>query len=124
IAPKGTPEAFGSFWAQVTDIGSMAAGQVGPEHPYVPTRLAVLVTDPAPGGDLPPGLARWPLSTPIREFGALVGATDRCGVVEGPELPALLAAVEQANVLSQWTDGTTGGRILVVRPVLPGEAAP
>ena len=45
---------------------------------------------------------------------------DRCGVVEGEDLTPFLAAVDKANQLTRWTDGTTGDRALVVRP-LPGE---
>jgi hypothetical protein len=45
-------------------------------------------------------------------------------VVEGAELPPFLAAAGQANQLTRWTDGTTGDRVLIVRPLLPGEPAP
>jgi hypothetical protein len=84
------------------------------------------VTDPPtddPG--LKPGLAQWPLTTPLREFGTAFGAgTDRCGVIEGADLALLLPAVQEANTLTQWTDGTTGGRVLVVRPLVQGEPDP
>ena len=125
-APPGTPEAFAGYWAQLADVSSLAQGELGGDQPYVPTRVAVLITDPAPAEDgLEPALAQWPLSQPLREFGVATGTgDDRCGVVEGAELPAFLTAAGQANQLSQWTDGTTGGRMLVVRPMLPGEPDP
>jgi hypothetical protein len=125
VPPAGTPEAFGSYWAQLSNPASLAGeSELGPEGPYVPTRVAVLVTDP-PADDpgLEPGIAQWPLITPIREFGAQLG-TDRCGLVEGAELPAFLTAAGQANQLTRWTDGTTGDRVLIVRPLLPGEPDP
>jgi hypothetical protein len=126
VPPPGSPEAFGQFWSQVNDVAGLAVGELGPERRYEPTRLAVLVTDP-PTDDsgLKPGLARWPLTTPLREFGTGFGTgTDRCGVVEGADLALLLPAVQAANALTQWTDGTTGGRVLVVRPLVQGEADP
>jgi hypothetical protein len=124
--PAGTPEAFGTFWALLSDVSTLAQGELGPEQPHIPSRVAVLITDP-PADDpgLEPGIAQWPLTTPIREFGAETGtADDRCGIVGGAELPAFLAAAGQANQLTRWTDGTTGGRVLVVRPLLPGEPDP
>lgn len=126
VPPAGSPEAFGQFWSQVNDVAAIADGELGPEQHYQPTRLAVLVTDP-PKDDpqLKPGLAEWPLSTPLREFGtAFGGDTDRCGVVEGADLALLLPAAQEANALTRWTDGTTGGRVLVVRPLVPGEPSP
>jgi hypothetical protein len=124
--PPGTPEAFGTYWANLTNVASLAGeSELGPEQPYVPTRVAVLVTDPpAEDPGLEPGLAQWPLTTPIREFGVLVGEGDRCGIVEGAELGPFLAAAGQANQLTRWTDGTTGDRVLLVRPLLPGEPDP
>ena len=126
VPPAGSPEAFGQFWSQVSDVAAIAGDELGPEQRYEPTRLAVLVTDP-PKDDsgLKPGLAQWPLTTPLREFGtAFGGGTDRCGVVEGADLALLLPAAQEANALTQWTDGTTGGRVLVVRPLVPGEPDP
>lgn len=123
-AAPGTPEAFGGYWGLVSDVSSLAQGELGKEQRYIPTRLAVLITDPPPDEGLQPGIAQWPLSTPIREFGIQAGGGDRCGIVEGAELPKFLAAAGTANQLTQWTDGTTGGRVLIVRAVLPGEADP
>ena len=60
----GTPEAFGTFWAMLSDVSSLAGGEVGAEQPYVPTRLAVLVTEPQAGdGGIEPGSPSGP-STP------------------------------------------------------------
>lgn len=126
VPPPGSPEAFGLFWSQVSDPGGIAGGELGKEQRYQPKRLAVLVTDP-PKDDsaLKPGRAQWPLATPLREFGTPFGGlTDRCGVVEGADLALLLPAVQEANAMTQWTDGITGGRVLVVRPLVPGEPGP
>lgn len=125
VPPAGTPEAFGTYWAQLSDVSTLAQGEVGPEQPYLPARVAVLITDPPSEDGLEPGLAQWPLRQPMREFGVETGnAGDRCGIVEGSELPAFIAAASKANQLTQWTDGTTGGRVLVLRPLLPGEPDP
>jgi hypothetical protein len=126
VPPAGSPEAFGQFWSQANDVAALAQSELGPEQPYQATRIAVLVTDPPKDdGGLKPGLAQWPLTTPLREFGSPFGAgTDRCGVVQGADLARLVPAVRQANALTQWTDGTTGGRVLVVRPLVTGEPSP
>ena len=126
IGAPGTPEGFASYWALLSDVASIAQGELGREQPYVPDRVAVLITDPpADEPGLEPGLAQWPLTTPLREFGTETGvAADRCGIVEGSDVAPFLAAAGAANQLTRWTDGTTGDRLLVVRPLLPGEPNP
>ena len=126
VPPPASPEAFGLFWSQVSDLGGIAAGELGKDQPYQPTRLAVLVTDPPKddSGSSPASRSgRWrPRSASSARRS--VGSTDRCGVVEGADLALLLPAVQEANAMTQWTDGITGGRVLVVRPLVPGEPGP
>lgn len=122
----GSPEAFGTFWALLLSAGDWLGADLGVEHPYVPERLAVLVTAPALDGQgLAGGVMTWPLEGTLATFGRPYGgATDRCGLVEGEDLAALLPAVEQANELTRWADGSGDVRGLIVRIVLPGEPDP
>ncbi len=114
-----------AFVRALGDLGSwLPEGAVGPEEPYEPQALRVLVE---PWREAPdPALAQpevpWPL-------GSLAGFGDptelapgaRCGLVEGPDLRALLPLVERANELTPWTSG--GQRyLLTFRPLLPDES--
>ena len=122
----GTPEAFGQFWANVHDIGSWLAPELGPETPYIADRFAILLVEPVVDGFLPPSTALWPLDVPMSQFGvAWVGSPPaRCGVIEGDALKAALAAFGEANELTRWTDDTDAVFGAVVRPLFPGEPDP
>lgn len=124
----GTPEAFGAFWTQLSDLGTFLGGELESEQQvYEPERLAVLVTaEPPEQADLPQPPMAWPLDRPLDEVGAPFpgSATERCFVAEGDDLTALLPAVRQANQLTPWRDATGAERGLVVRVLLPGEPDP
>lgn len=84
-----------------------------------------LVTRPiGPGTATPeiqPGQADWPLPTPLARLGEpywLPGT--RCAVIEGPDLETLLAALRQANSLTEWRSGDQTWT-LFPRPLLPHE---
>ena len=119
----GTPEGFGQFWARIQDVGAWLGTELGPETPYIADRFAVLLVEPVDDASLPPSFARWPLEVPMKQFGvALAGA--RCGVIEGDNLKAALAAFDAANELTRWTDDTDAVFGAIVRPLLPGEPDP
>jgi hypothetical protein len=48
----------------------------------------------------------------------------RCGIVEGADLPGVLAAFGSANELTRWRDGTGAELGVVARPLFPGESDP
>jgi hypothetical protein len=122
-APPGTPEAFGGYWARVHDIGSWIPGELGAEALYTSDRLAIVVTEPKLDATLPPTFAQWPLAAPMAQFGVDWHAA-RCGVVEGADLAAALAAFGSANEYTRWTDDNDALYGVVARPLVPGEPAP
>ncbi len=128
-AAPGTPESFAGYWARISDPAGWLAGELGAETPFEPERLAILLTAPVEDAALQQGIAAWPLETPMLEFGVdLAGAAGdppaRCGVVEGADLAAALAAFRTANELTRWTDGTGDQLGIVARPLFPGEPDP
>jgi hypothetical protein len=123
VAPPGTPEAFGQFWAQVHDVASWLAAELGPETPYKTDRLAILLIEPVPDPAVQPSIARWPLGVAMAQFGVdWHGA--RCGVVDGGDLAGALAAFGAANELTRWTDDGNAQLSVVARPIFPGEPDP
>jgi hypothetical protein len=125
-AAPGTPEAFGQFWARVQDVGSWLPGELGAESPYVTDRLAVLLTEPMLDATLKPTVARWPIPGRLSEFGVELSGTPsaRCGVIEGADLAAALAAFGAANGYTRWTDDTNAQVGVVARPLVPREPDP
>ncbi len=126
----GTPAAFGQFWRQLTesDWASDWPGEgTGPQQPYQPTAYSVLVGPaPVPDPQLGADIARWPLATPIAQFGTRVlDGGYRCGTVDGPDASRLSAALATANSLTQWTQSETTSATfgLVVRPLVAGQDA-
>lgn len=123
IAPPGTPEAFGGFWAQVQGLSAWLQGELGAETPFTIDRLAVVLTEPAVDATVQPGFARWPLAVPMAQFGAeWQGA--RCGVIEGADLAAALGPFGAANELTRWTDDTNSQFSVIARPLFPNEPDP
>jgi hypothetical protein len=122
----GTPEAFGQFWAKIQDIQSWMPGELGAESPYITDRLAVLLSEPVLDATLQPSFARWPLAGEMTKFGVELAGTPpaRCGVIEGSDLTAVLAAFGAANALTRWTDDTDAQFGVVARPLLPREPDP
>jgi hypothetical protein len=123
------------FAAQTFDVTSWVdpANVASGDEPYPIDRLQVVASpiDPSlatpdpndPTANQPP--MDWPLSTPISEatpntdlLGPDPGYT--CGVIEGADAATLVAAAQQANVLTPWiSEGTN--YILWLRPLLPNE---
>jgi hypothetical protein len=114
-----------SFWLDPASIAT-------PDEEYPIERLQVLAEPTTPPTGTPePGSAEnqppmdWPLSTPIAET---LPITDlfgpdmqfNCGVITGEDAARLLAAAQQANVLTPWvSEGNS--YILWIRPLLPDE---
>ncbi len=126
IAPPGTPEAFGQFWAQVHDIPSWLGAELGPETPFDIDRLAILLIEPVPDPAVQPSIAPWPLEVQMATFGVEWPGSPpaRCGVIEGADLAAALTAFGKANALTRWTDRGDKQFSVVARPLFPGEPDP
>jgi hypothetical protein len=123
----GTPEAFGTFWASLSDL-TLLAGDLGPEAPYVADSYAVLAgVEPAEQPSLHEPVAVWPLDQPLATFGKPVGSasTPRCGTARGADAATLRPALEMANQLTPWVDkgadAPSNGIVIQIRPMVPGE---
>ena len=62
----------------------------------------------------------------MRDFGSRCAGSppSLCGVVVDEELPAVLEAFGAANADTIWRDGTGDERVVVARPLYPGEESP
>ena len=122
----GTPEAFGAFWASLSDL-TWLAGDLGAEAPYVADSYALLIgVEPADGPGIGPSVAIWPLEQPIATLGKPVGSAPapRCGTVRGADAATLRPSLESANQLTRWVDEAADradATPLQVRPMVPGE---
>ena len=122
----GTPEAFGAFWASLSDM-TWLAGDLGQEAPYVADSYALLVgVEPVDDPAIRPAVAIWPLEQPIATLGKPVGSapTPRCGTVRGADAATLRPSLESANQLTRWVDegaDRADATPLQVRPMVPGE---
>jgi hypothetical protein len=125
----GTPEAFATFYQNLTDLPSMLGGELGPEQPYTPAGYALLIgVEPMDGAGLAPGIAEWPLSTALADIGQPI-ANDhilpRCGTVrEAADVTTLAAAFGAANQLTRWIDpgdAAADALVLSVRPLFADE---
>jgi hypothetical protein len=123
----GTPEAFGTFWAELGDLGSLVGSELGQDTAYHPDGFALLIgIEPPDDSGLGRQVATWPLDTPIADIGIPVGneLRPRCGTVAGEDAATLEAAFAAANQLTMWVDrgGDPADAVsIAVRPVLPGE---
>lgn len=76
----------------------------------------------APDPSVKPSEKDWPLATPIATMGVPYTLDQsRCLVVEGSDLATMLAALKDANQLTQWMSDDKP-YALFVRPLLPHEA--
>jgi hypothetical protein len=122
----GTPEAFGTFWAALSDL-TWLNGDLGKEAPYVADAYAVLAgVEPAEQPALHEPVAAWPLDQPLATFGKPVGSapTPRCGTARGADAATLRPAFEAANQLTPWVDkdgDRADAKAIQVRPMVPGE---
>jgi hypothetical protein len=123
----GTPEAFGSFWASLADLGWLA-GELGQEAPYVAAAYAVLAgVEPAEQPSLHEPVAVWPLEDRLATFGKPIGSASlpRCGTARSEDATTLRPVLEMANKLTPWVDkgaeSPSNGTPIQVRPMVPGE---
>lgn len=113
----------------------LPSGSIGREEPFIPDRFGVFTHPPDPEGLFSEGVVGggeidWPLGEPIASFGGpLEGYYEppfllvRCGIVEGDDLEAILAAARGASEGTAWL--SEGERYtLVLRPLLPDERRP
>jgi hypothetical protein len=128
VAQPGSPEAFGGFWNQLTDLGSLLGSDIGAEQPYMPTGYAILVAaPPAEDANLPQRRATWPLAGGFAAFGKALadGSGGRCGIVSGADADMLRPLLQAANQLTPWQDPADGSAHgLTVRALLPGDGDP
>ena len=99
----------------------MPEGSVGPEGTYVASAARLFVGDYRPVEDLRRSRCRGRSTTasPTSATPAAPGGY-RCGVVQGEDWEAVLAAATSANTLTPWTDAGERYSILF-RPLLPDE---
>jgi hypothetical protein len=125
--PPGTPAAFAGFWAKLETLPDWLDSELGDPVPYEPDRMAILLTEPALDANLPIEYADWPIDgVAMAHFGVeQPGApTSRCGLVDGDQLAAALAAFADANQYTRWQDGTGAEMGIVARPLFPVEESP
>jgi hypothetical protein len=115
-------QALERFAVQVGDLRSwLPTGSVGEDAPYAPAALRIFVGPYVGDQDLQQAPVAWPLETGLATIGAPTDQGDRCAVLEGADLGAVLPRAERANTLTPWTDG--GERYGIgFRPLLPDES--
>jgi len=125
IADPGTPEAFAAFWQALTMADTWLAPELGPVQPFVPDRVALLLTEPAPNdeGNVP---AEWPFDTPLAEAGvAFPGeAGDRCITLSGDALTQIWPTLRDGTQLTVLVDSDGTQAAPIVRVLVPGDESP
>jgi hypothetical protein len=127
LPAPGTPEAFGTFLANLQSLDSWLAGDLGQQAGYAPTTYALLVGPPPDQQGLEQPILPWPLAGGLAAFGKPLadGSGRRCGVTSAEDAAALRPAFGAANQLTRWRDPVdTALRGVVVQPLLPGDADP
>jgi len=127
-APPGTPEAFASFWQDLGSTGSWLADDLGPSAPYLPERVALMLSTAVPSDpSLPANPVEWPFETPLADSGVPypggeVG--DRCVTLSGAALDAMLPILQSGNQLTVLVDSTGTVRAPIPRVLMPLEPSP
>lgn len=125
VPQAGTPEAFGGFLGQLSNLDPMLGGDLGPQGVYAPAGYGLIVgPPPANQQDLAQPAIPWPLAGGFAAFGKALadGSGGRCGIVTGEDVAALRPALTAANQLTRWRDPADGSfHGLTVRPLLPGD---
>jgi hypothetical protein len=115
------------FQERALDLRSwLGSAVIEPESTYRFEAMRIFVTARQPADpQIQPGIADWPLATPLSSFGAPAGNLNlgdaRCGVVSGDELATLRPAVQGSNELTVWHSGAKEYQ-LILRPLLPDES--
>jgi hypothetical protein len=126
--PPATPEAFATFWQQLSDLPGNIGDELGPEFGYRPDGYALLIgVEPVDGGaGVEPRVRQWPLSTPLADLGRPIGdrLLPRCATIEGDDAATLATEFEAADQLTRWVDpggAAADAQSIAVRPLMPGE---
>ena len=126
--PPATPEAFATFWQQLSDLPANVGDELGPEFGYRPDGFALLIgVEHADGGaGIEPRVRQWPLATPLADLGRPIGdrLLPRCATVEGDDAATLATEFEASDQLTRWVDpgGAAADALsIAVRPLVPGE---
>jgi hypothetical protein len=112
------------FRKDMSDVrGRLGKDVAGPDQPYTPTAIRIVVTKGDPAGADDPNLVNirdWPLATPLGSFGEDRHGV-RCGVLTGTDLETVRVALTASNQLTFWR---SGGEMyqLALRPLLPDES--
>ena len=126
--PPATPEAFASFWQQLSDLPATIPDELGSEFGYRPDGFALLIgVEHADGGaGIEPRVRQWPLSTPLADLGRPIGdrLVPRCATIEGDDAATLATEFEASDQLTRWVDpggAAADAQSIAVRPLMPGE---
>jgi hypothetical protein len=112
----GSPEAFASFWRDVTGLESWIPADLGPSQQYAPERVAVMFGQADAATSSPPAtIVPWPLSDPV--------AAGDCLTLTGDDLATALPVLQAAN---QDTLFSSDGQYLTptARVLVPREPSP
>ena len=126
-ATPGTPEAFTAFWRDIGLLYSWMPDELGPSAPYVPDRIALLLTVPeAPDPSMQPVPVDWPFATPLAQAGhPYAGQTGAsCMTLSGSDLEVMLPILQSANQLTVFVDHDGTTRAPIARVLVPGEPSP
>ena len=125
VPQPGTPEAFGGFVSQLSNLQGWLGGELGQQGIYAPAGYGLVVgPPPANDQDLAQPAMGWPLAGGFAVFGKPLadGSGGRCGIATGADAVAIRPALNAANQLTRWRDPVDGSfHGLTVRPLLPGD---
>lgn len=108
--------------AELTSLVEGLAGAPAEVSSWTPDRIRITRFDDRSGLDAADPGRPWPLARPID---GVLRQTDRrlpCGVLDGAEAAALIAALAGGPVLSTWTDGDDSAE-LAIAALVPGQPA-
>lgn len=124
-AAPGTAGAFAAYWQELTLAQTWLDSELGPDQPYVPDRVALLLTPPQNQG-MANRPAEWPFDTPLAEAGVEFpgGAGDRCVTLSGDALAAVWPTLRNGTQLTVFVDRAGTQAAPIVRVLVPGDESP
>ncbi|GAA5153361.1 hypothetical protein GCM10023340_35290 [Nocardioides marinquilinus] len=112
---EGDTPARAELRAFVDDAVALATRAA--DEPYAPQTLRLLVEDAGRGRPTLTDAATWPAGAPR------LAGDPGCRVVDGPEVPAIVEALESAEPGTTFTDGDRS-YLVTASTVLPGDGRP